>query len=117
MLDIVAVSARTWAGLAVDCPLYETSLMLFRPYASRVALMFRSIERASRCWAFGATENCCSTCGHAAPISTLDSTSSTVAMAGSCRLRRNTAAKNAAAQMIEMNSRISFAGITALRSV
>ena len=38
-------------------------------------------------------------------------------MAGSCRLRRNTAAKNAAAQMIEMNSRINFAGITALRSV
>ena len=40
-----------------------------------------------------------------------------MAIAGSCRLRRNTATKNAAAQMIEMNSRISLAGITALRSV
>ena len=55
--------------------------------------------------------------GHAAPTRTLDSTSSTTAIAGSCRLRRNTATKNAAAQMIEMNSRISFAGITAFRSV
>ncbi len=47
----------------------------------------------------------------------LESTSSTVEIAGSWRLLRKTAAKNANAQMIEMNSRISFAGITALRSV
>ena len=79
--------------------------------------MLRWIDGASRSFAFGATTNCCSTCGQAAPTSTLDRTSSTVAIAGSCRLRRNTAAKNAAAQMIEMNSRISLAGITALRSV
>ena len=87
------------------------------PNAARVPSMLRWIGTDSRSFALGATTNCCSTCGHAAPISTLDRTSSTVAIAGSCRLRRNTAAKNAAAQMIEMNSRISLAGITALRSV
>jgi hypothetical protein len=87
------------------------------PNACRVAAMFRSIDTASRSFALGATTNCCSTCGQAAPTSTLDSTSSTVAMAGNCRLRRNTAAKKAAAQMIEMNSMISLAGITAFRSV
>jgi hypothetical protein len=64
------------------------------PNAARVASMLRWIGTDSRSFALGATTNCCSTCGHAAPISTLDRMSSTVAIAGSCRLRRNTAAKN-----------------------
>ena len=94
-----------------------STLSWVRPNAWRVASMLRWIDGASRSFAFGATTNCCSTAGHAAPTSTLDSTSSTTAIAGSCRLRRNTATKNAAAQMIEMNSRISLAGMTAFRSV
>ncbi len=79
--------------------------------------MLRWIGTASRWLALGRHHELLSTCGHAAPISTLDSISSTGAIAGICRLRRNTAAKNAAAQMIEMSSRISLAGIAALRSV
>ena len=79
--------------------------------------MLRSMDTGSRSFAFGLDDELLQHRGHAAPISTLDSTSSTSAIAGSCRLRRNTATKNAAAQIIEMNSRISLAGITALMSV
>ena len=85
--------------------------------ACLVASMLLRIGSRSAWLAFGLTRTCSSTAGHTAPTSTLDSTSSTVASAGICRLRRNTAAKNATAQMTAMHSRIRSAGITALRSV
>ena len=119
MLGTVAVSLRTADGETCEVPVKSTSLTLssVSPNACFVASMLRVIDTDSRSLALGATTNCCRTCGHAAPTSTLEITSSTVAIAGSCRLRRNTATKNAAAQMIEMKMRISLAGITALRSV
>ena len=90
---------------------------LLSPKAWRVAAMFREIDSASRSMALGRTENCSSTAGHAAPTRTLESTSSASAIAGIWRLRSTTAEKKAAAQITAMISRISFAGIAALRSV
>ena len=85
--------------------------------ASLVAAKLRLIDSASFWLAFGRTENCSSSAGQIAPTITLDSTSSTVASAGICRLRRKIAAKKAIPQKIEMNIRINLAGITAFKSV
>ena len=80
--------------------------------------MLRWMDGASRSFAFGATTNCCSTAGHAAPTSTLDSTSSTTRDRGQLQVAPEHApTKNAAAQMTAMNSRIILAGSTALMSV
>jgi len=79
--------------------------------------MLRLIDRASRSLAFGRTENCSRTAGQAAPTRMLESTSRASAITGIWRLRRTTAAKNAPAQITAIMSRISFAGIAALRSV
>ncbi len=79
--------------------------------------MLRLIDSASRSMAFGFTENCSSTAGHAAPTRMLDRISSTVAIAGSWRLRSTAPTKNATAQNTAMHNRISLAGSTALRSV
>jgi hypothetical protein len=65
----------------------------------------------------GRTTNCCTIAGYATPMTRLAISSSTSAAAGSRVLRTTMLAKNAMAQIAATNTRMFFAGSSALTSV
>src|SRR6478752_1966078 len=71
----------------------------------------------SRLMPLGLTTTCCNTSGQTPPISTLDSTSSPSAMAGSLIDRVKAPTMKPMAQIAAISIRMSLAGSTALMSV
>jgi hypothetical protein len=79
--------------------------------------MLRSMYGRSTSAAFGRTENCSISSGHAPPTTIDDSTSSAVAIAGILMSRRTITEKNATAHSTAIASSTSLAGSAAWMSV